>query len=126
MRALTSASLCAIAIAICSFATSSSTRAEPPSGADPSLAHWFENLKQPGNGLPCCSISDCRFTDTHAGTSGYEALIEGVWFTVPNDTVLDHMDNPTGRAIVCYHRFYADDGQLGPITILCFVRPTES
>jgi len=114
LRALTSATLWAIAIAFSSFVIGNSTRAEPPTGADPSLAQWFEGLKQPGNGLPCCSISDCRFTDTHAGTSGYEALIEGAWINIPNDTVLDHLENPTGRAIVCYRRFYMDDrGQLG-------------
>ena len=42
------------------FLISSLAQAAPPAEADGSLSWWFESLKQPLNGLPCCSISDCR------------------------------------------------------------------
>jgi hypothetical protein len=48
----------------------------------------------------------------------YEAMIEGVWRTVPDSVVLNRTDNPTGHAIACWT----------PQTsvILCFVPPPQS
>jgi hypothetical protein len=92
-------------------------RAAPPENADPSLAPWFQSLRQPGTGISCCSIADCRVTDYRMDAVGYEALIDEKWMSVPPDRILQHISNPTGRAIVCYH----------PGTgILCFVRPSET
>jgi len=92
-------------------------RAAPPENADPSLAPWFQSLRQPGTGILCCSMADCRITDYRTTESGYEALIDDKWLAVPPGRVLQHTVNPTGRAIVCYLP--------GP-GILCFVRPAET
>lgn len=48
----------------------------------------------------------------------YEAMIEGIWRTVPNSVVLNRTDNPTGRAIA---RWMPQSS-----TILCFVPPPQS
>ena len=91
--------------------------AAPPDNADPALAPWFQSLRQPGTGISCCSIADCRVTEYRTDEVGYEALIDDKWLSVPTDRILQHISNPTGRAIVCYH----------PGTgILCFVRPSET
>ncbi len=91
--------------------------AAPPDNADPSFAPWFQSLRQPGTGISCCSVADCRMTDYRTDATGYEALIDEKWLAVPPDRILQHVSNPTGRAIVCYH----------PGTgILCFVRPSET
>ena len=37
--------------------------ANPPPDADMSLAPWFQSLKQPGTGMSCCSMADCRPAD---------------------------------------------------------------
>jgi hypothetical protein len=95
----------------------SSVLARPPENADPALAPWFNSLRQPGTEVSCCSIADCRPTEYRTGRDGYEALIEGSWVAVPPDKVLRRVDNPTGRAVVCY---------LPGKGILCFVTPDEA
>ena len=75
--------------------------ARPPPGADMSLAPWFESLRQPGSGASCCSIADCRPTDFRILGGQYQTLVDGEWRAVPPDAVLQRMDNPTGRAVVC-------------------------
>lgn len=92
-------------------------RAAPPDNVDPSLAPWFQSLRQPGTGILCCSLADCRATSYRTTQGGYEALIDNKWLPVPPDRVLEHTSNPTGRAIVCY---------LPGQGILCFVRPAET
>jgi hypothetical protein len=88
-----------------------------PDGADPALAPWYQSLRQPGTGVSCCSIADCRTTDYRPRGDGYEAMIDGNWVDVPPDKVLQHMPNPTGRAVVCW------TPQRG---VLCFVCPAET
>jgi hypothetical protein len=91
--------------------------AQPPPNADPALAPWFRSLLQPGTGISCCALSDCRTTDSRVTGDHYEALIGGTWFVVPPDRILQRTDNPTGRAVVCW------TPRRG---IVCFVRSTES
>lgn len=93
-----------------------SVRAAPLANADPALAPWFQSLHN-SEGASCCSLADCRVTDLRIGRDGYEALIGGQWRGVPPATVLEHVDNPTGRAVACYRPV---------LGILCFVRPAES
>lgn len=90
--------------------------AKPPAGTDLSLAPWFQSLRQPGTGVSCCSVADCRTTDYRTEGDHYEALIDDKWMRVPPDKVLQRIDNPTGRAVVCY------TPSLG---IMCFVRAAE-
>lgn len=104
-----------IACALCLL--SGGAVAAPPENADPSLAPWFQSLRQPGTGVSCCSISDCRQTDFRSVGTHYEVLIDGVWRPVPGDKVLQRMDNPTGRAVVCW---------TPTMGIMCFVRGPET
>jgi hypothetical protein len=46
------------------------TVAAPPENADPALHGWFESLKQPGSGVSCCSIADCRPVEYRLATDG--------------------------------------------------------
>lgn len=110
-------SLGAAAIAALLLGFTMLARAAPPETADPTLSQWFRSLRQPGTGISCCSMADCRTTDYRIVAEGYEALIDGVWLSVPAERVLDHIDNPTGRAVVCY---------LPSKGIMCFVRPSET
>ncbi len=90
--------------------------ARPPENADPALAPWFQSLHQPGTGMSCCSIADCRPTDYRMSGNHYEAFINGEWLTVPEDKVLQRTDNPVGRAVVCWTPARG---------IMCFVRGTD-
>ena len=112
-----------IAIAV-GLALSQVAVAAPPDSPDPALAPWFESLKQPGTGAPCCSIADCRTVEFRQDRDGYEVLIDGrwkmsipFWLRVPPNRIIDRIDNPTNRGVVC---FTPEAG------ILCFVRPSES
>ena len=91
--------------------------ARPPPDADMSLAPWFQSLQQPGTGMSCCSIADCRPTDFRILNGHYQALIEGDWHDVPPEVVLERMDNPTGRAVVCYTPYRG---------IMCFIKGPET
>ena len=91
--------------------------AAPPPDADPTLAPWFNSLRQPWTNALCCSMADCRPVDSRLNDGHYEALIEGEWRRVPDHLILNRSDNPTGRAIACW------TAQVG---ILCFIRAPES
>jgi hypothetical protein len=94
-----------------------SAAARPPPNADMSLAPWFQGLRQPGTGMSCCSMADCRQTDFRIAGSHYEAMVEGEWQQVPPATILERSDNPTGRAVVCYTPARG---------IMCFIRGPET
>jgi hypothetical protein len=91
--------------------------AHPPPDADMSLAPWFRSLQQPGSGMSCCSVADCRQTDFRINGGRYQAKIDGIWRDVPAGTILKRSDNPTGRAVVCY------TPRLG---IICFIKGPET
>jgi hypothetical protein len=44
-------------------------------------------------------------------------LINNKWTAVPQDKILQHIDNPVGRAVVCW---------TPALGIMCFVRATET
>jgi len=91
--------------------------ARPPPNADMTLAPWFQGLRQPGTGMSCCSIADCRQTDFRTKGSHYEAMVEGEWREVPQSTILEQIENPTGHAVVCYTPSRG---------IMCFIRGPET
>ena len=92
--------------------------AAAPENPDPALHGWFESLKQPGSGVSCCSIADCRPVEYRLVADGYEAYLDAKWVHVPGDRVLHGTSNPMARGIVCR----------SPIsgTILCFVPASET
>jgi hypothetical protein len=92
--------------------------AASPESADASMHGWFESLKQPGSGVSCCSIADCRPAEYRLAADGYEAYLDAQWVHVPDGKVLHGTSNPVGRGIVCR----------SPIsgTILCFVPASET
>ncbi len=113
-----------VPLVIAGLLVASAAYGRPPENADPRLAPWFEGLHQPRTGVSCCSIADCRPTQYREVQDGYEVLIDdrfGIsppqWQSVPSDKILDHTDNPTGSAVVCY---------TPAAGILCFVRPPEA
>ncbi|UGA47247.1 hypothetical protein HU230_0014855 [Bradyrhizobium quebecense] len=106
------------------LALSQAAVAAPPDSPNATLAPWFESLRQPGTGASCCSIADCGTVEFRQDRDGYEVLIDGrwkmskpFWLRVPPNRIIDRIDNPTNRAVVC---FTPEAG------ILCFVRPAES
>ncbi len=102
--------------------------AEPPANVspDPALHAWFESLRQPVTRQPCCSISDCRFSSFEVRNGHYEVKIEDWPYVVPDEVVLHMIENPFGKAVVCYGK----DGPAppertlqDPLRIFCFIPP---
>ena len=91
--------------------------AAAPDNADPNLAPWFNNLRQPWTNALCCSVADCRPVASRRREERYEVFIDGAWRRVPDDTVMERSDNPTGRAVACW----TPRGG-----VLCFVPAPES
>jgi hypothetical protein len=96
-------------------------KAAPPPGADPSQSPWFQNLRRPGSGFPCCSEADCRNVDTRAVGGRLEVFIDrntfgsrapDGWVAVPPANVLAGSGNPTGGPVACWTAWGG---------VLCFV-----
>jgi hypothetical protein len=99
------------------FGAATPAIAAPPANANPALAAWFRSLLQPGTGVSCCSISDCRQTEYRIVRDHYEALLGKNWVPVPPDKILRRTDNPTGHAILCWTPVQG---------VMCFIRAPES
>jgi hypothetical protein len=106
-----------LAFALMLTCLAGASEARPPDNADPTLAPWFQSLRQPDNGASCCSMADCRAVDYRTRADSYEVFINDRWVVVPPEKILQRVDNPVGRAVVCW------TPQLG---ILCFVRASET
>ena len=112
------------------FPISGAVAAPPPNAAiDPAMHEWFKSLTQPGTQKPCCSISDCRFTEYKEQNGRFEVVIDGWPYIVPDKVILRKANSPKG-AVVCYG--YTSFGPSVPqgvirtspqdtIEILCFV-----
>jgi hypothetical protein len=95
--------------------------AAPPEGADPALAPWFKDLRQPETNRPCCDMADCRTVEYRIFGDHFQAFIgrefprwtnpPQAWVDVPNASVLHRRDNPTGEGIACWFQ-----GQ-----VVCFI-----
>lgn len=96
--------------------------AAPPPGSDPNseMAKWYKGLTR-NDGGSCCDISDCRPAKYRQTNDGYEVLLRVLgdekWVPIPDDKILNHIDNPTGVAVVCAS---------AAGYIYCFVRPAET
>src|SRR5205809_8022379 len=75
--------------------------AAPPENADPALHGWFESLKQPGSGVSCCSLADCRPDEYRLVAEGYEAYVGAKRVHVPDERVFRGSSNPMGPGLGC-------------------------
>ncbi len=116
LRSASKAGLASLATVLWLLAGASAV-AGPPDNADPLLAPWFQSLQQPGTGMSCCSISDCRPADYRTSGDHFEAWVDHRWIPIPPEKVLQRTDNPVGRAIVCWRP---------SIGVMCFVRAAET
>ena len=79
------------------------------------MAHWFRDLRQPGRGVMCCDVSDCRQTKARRNGNGWVAMTPtGAWVPVPPDLILADKAHPGGAAILCWRPAAG---------VVCFVPP---
>lgn len=95
--------------------------AEPPAGADRSLAPWFHSLRVPSTGGSCCDEADCRNYPVAVSSAGYSVEFEGKWLKVPADVVQERADNPTGAYVACVNPRHYEEGEIAPV-VLCFFK----
>jgi hypothetical protein len=61
---------------------------------------WFKSLTQPGTGMSCCDIADCRRTEADWREGQWWANVEGRWTPIPKDKELSK-NSIDGDAYVC-------------------------
>jgi len=67
------------------------------------LHHWYETLRQPGNGASCCNNMDCRPTRSRVVNGGVEVELDGEWTPVPQNKILN-VPSPDLQSHVCAPR----------------------
>lgn len=80
---------------------------------------WFRSLKQPGTGISCCDISDCRRTQAKWHNGQWTAIVRGHPRNIPASRILKDTETIDGEAYVCA----SENGPAETATIYCFVRP---
>jgi len=116
-------------ICVCLLVTAGNGNPPANMTADPALQTWFQSLKQPTTRQPCCSISDCHFTDFDTRDGHYEIPIESWKYIVPDAAVIHATENPYGRAVVCYSNddFGPPERELrDTLHIFCFIPPSRT
>jgi hypothetical protein len=97
--------LCSVLLA--SFTASVSIAEAEDRGA------WFKSLTQPGTGMSCCDMADCRRTDADWHGGQWWADVKGRWTPVPPEKELNK-SSIDGEAYICT----SPSGN-----IYCFVKP---
>jgi hypothetical protein len=85
---------------------------KPPPEASPGLSPWFQSLADPETTLSCCEEADCHAVEDRVVRGHYEALVGGAWLPVPERKVIRRIDNPVGRAVLCWSPSFG---------VMCFV-----
>lgn len=103
----------------------SAAQARPPAGADPNspLGQWYNSLRQPQDGISCCSLADCRPVEMQLGKDHYWIFVgrqftagPNKWMQVPDNVIL-HVPNNAGQPVACWS---PESG------LLCFVPGPET
>ena len=78
------------------------------------IRRWFKSVISP-SGVPCCDEADGHRTNYEVRGASYWVPIDGLWWEVPERSIIRDRGNPVGEAVVwyVYHR--------GSIVISCFV-----
>jgi hypothetical protein len=76
-------------------------------------ASWFKSLKQPGTGISCCDISDCKRAEADWRGGQWHAVVDGEWTPIPREKELDKQ-SIDGDAYVC---------SSPTRRIYCFIKP---
>lgn len=98
------------------------SRAEPPEGADASLAPFYRSLKVPGSEASCCDVADCRPVVVRWHGGKLWAFIGGqfhdppnTWVEVPEAVMIRGVANQQGEPVLCFYmgrvRCFLDGGQ---------------
>lgn len=69
----------------------------------------------------CCSLADCRPTQSRMIGDHYEVKVDGAWTSVPKNSILD-IQAPDGGAHVCASKQEGSDRNV----IKCVVLPPET
>lgn len=84
---------------------------------DAELDAWYRSLTQPGTGMSCCNLMDCKPTPYRMTLDGYMVPIDGGWQKVPPEVVIHNKVNPTSEGVLCHSPTRG---------ILCFVPGPET
>ena len=80
---------------------------------------FYATLRRNDGGGPCCSMTDCRPTQSRKVNGSYEVKLDGAWISVPEE-VINHVIAPDGGAHVCAPQQESRKGLLW-----CVILPPE-
>jgi len=95
----------------------------PALSACAALLIWSTGLRAHEERFCCSPDRDCTTTDYETDAQGNYWVVVGKYHErvqVPPDKILQRTDNPTGRAVACWHFIN------GHPVVRCFVRSPES
>ena len=81
---------------------------------------FYSKLKRNDGRGPCCSLMDCRPTQSRMVGDHYEVKVDGEWIQVPNDKI-NNVVAPDGGAHVCAPRQVGSNKGV----LLCVILPSE-
>lgn len=103
--------------------------AEPPPGVDINspTGQFYQDLKQPENGISCCSIADCSWTvleEKDLPDGSEKAFVEewNEWVDIPEHVIIKDKPNTLGQPILCGRKWDATENQESSYFIYCFLR----
>lgn len=108
----------AVYVAVVAFVVGTAWLYWTPGHAD-ERGDWFRSLKQPGTGISCCDISDCRRTQAKWNAGLWTAIVRGHPRVVPKSKIIHNNPSLDGEAYVCA----AEGGEPEAATIYCFIPP---
>jgi hypothetical protein len=85
---------------------------------------WFDELKQPTSGKPCCKMTDCYRTEARQlADRTWTAIVIDCkgrhWLPIPSDKVVENPRSIDGEAYVCNSLCMGYE----ETTISCFIPP---
>jgi hypothetical protein len=92
--------------------------------AETNKGAWFKSLTQPGTGVSCCDVSDCKPTASEWRGDQWWAILRGKWTPIPPDKVLKQV-SILEDAVLCASQpadYYGSGHEADPV-IYCFSPP---
>ena len=85
---------------------------------------WFDELKQPTSGKPCCNMTDCYRTEAKQLPDGsWKAILTDYkgkhWVRIPPDKIVEHPLSIDGEAYICNSLGMGYEDAV----IFCFIPP---
>jgi hypothetical protein len=81
---------------------------------------FYSTLRRNDGGGPCCSMMDCRPTQSRKVNGSYEVKVDGAWISVPQDKINNVIAPDSGAHVCAPEQVGSHKGEL-----FCVILPPE-